>query len=58
MTIERASELIKTITDQEKKIDLFDFFVDYFNLVDIEIIKMFAEMSGFLIATNVTIKGE
>ena len=52
MSMERAAEIIQDVKDGQKRIDLFGFFVDYFD-IKTEYIEAFAIMCGYPIARNV-----
>ena len=65
MTLERASEIVSVLRQNDKLIrqsggeslmalDMFEFFADYFGIGDDEHkMEMYAEMSGYCVATNV-----
>ena len=55
MTIEKASEIILKESDRDKKIDLFCDFVEEMDIMNEETLKLFAKMSGFLIAIKVEV---
>ena len=55
MTIEKASEIILKESDRDKKIDLFCDFVEEMDIMNEETLKLFARMSGFLIAIKVEV---
>jgi hypothetical protein len=56
MTLERASEIVNTLRKNfpcTKATDLFDHFVDVFNLETQEELEMFAAMCGYGIVREV-----
>lgn len=58
MTLERAAELVSALRvaypRDETATDLFAHFVDHFDLQSEAQLKQFAELCGFMIATNVS----
>ena len=53
MTIEKASEIIRRIMNENDRIDMFIFFQDFFGLDTQVDLEMFAGMCGFAIAWQV-----
>jgi hypothetical protein len=58
MTLERAAELVSALRvaypQDETAPDLFAHFVDHFDLQSETQLKQFAELCGFMVATNVS----
>lgn len=58
MTLERAAELVSALRvaypQDETATDLFAHFVDHFDLQSETQLKQFAELCGFMVATNVS----
>lgn len=52
MTIERASEIVAQTKRTRSKAALFDHFVEFFQISDLEKIKQFAELCNMEIQTN------